>query len=125
MISLFPVSGEPTKILGQKALDFLDQQAQSKYPFFLHLSGVAPHDPATPAMKYANLFPNVTAPRKPSYNQSDIFIFQYHINCMLTSLDVSNSPSFIKMLPPFNSSATNVTDEVCFHFPSISPLSFF
>lgn len=40
------------------------------FPFFLYIGVHAPHQPATPDVKYESLFPNVTAPRTPAWNMS-------------------------------------------------------
>ena len=43
--------------------------AQEETPFFLWLGPHAPHYPAVPAPWHADLFPNMTAPRTPSFNR--------------------------------------------------------
>jgi len=40
-------------------------------PFFLYLAPYVPHQPATPAVRYQPLFPGVTAPRPPSFDEAD------------------------------------------------------
>jgi len=63
-----------TDVLTRKAVDFITQQAVSpaNSPFFLELSIYAPHGPATPAPRHAILFPDLQAPRGPSFNEADI-----------------------------------------------------
>ncbi|MCB0109647.1 MAG: sulfatase [Caldilineaceae bacterium] len=63
-----------TDVLAAKAVDFLQRQhnvAPGK-PFFLELSLYAPHGPALPAPRHAALFPDLIAPRGPSFNEADI-----------------------------------------------------
>lgn len=63
-----------TDVITQKAVDFIQRNAASatKPPFFLELSVYAPHGPATPALRHAAWFPNLRAPRAPSFNETDV-----------------------------------------------------
>ncbi len=74
-----------TDVISSKAASFIKSPdpAGSAAPFFIYLASYAPHQPATPAPRHANLFPNVTAPRTASVNEAD----------------VSDKPNFIKNLP--------------------------
>jgi arylsulfatase A-like enzyme len=54
-------------VLSKKATDFIRQSA-GKQPFFAYIAPYVPHEPATPAPRYANAFPGVTAPRNPSFD---------------------------------------------------------
>ncbi len=58
-------------VLAKKSTAFIDRHAGSK-PFFLYVAPYVPHQPATPAPRYANAFPDVTLPHPPSYNQADV-----------------------------------------------------
>jgi len=58
-----------TDVLAGKAVEFIQR---SRQPFFLYLSTYAPHKPAVPARRHAALFPNVRAPRTPSWNEADL-----------------------------------------------------
>ncbi len=61
-----------TDVLSRKASEFIAQSAQSRRPFFIHLSTYTPHAPATPAPRHADAFAGVTAPRPPSFNEDDV-----------------------------------------------------
>lgn len=61
-----------TDVLAKKAADFIRRSNQAGKPFFIYLATYAPHQPATPAPRHANAFPNVTAPRPPSFNEADV-----------------------------------------------------
>ncbi|HUH98547.1 MAG TPA: sulfatase [Anaerolineales bacterium] len=61
-----------TDVLSQKADDFIRASASDAHPFFLYLSTYAPHEPAVPAPRDANLFSDLTAPRTPSFNEADV-----------------------------------------------------
>ncbi|MBK9923953.1 MAG: sulfatase [Anaerolineales bacterium] len=60
-----------TDVLGQKALDFIDQSIEKKSPFFIYLAGMAPHGPSTPAPRYEGTLPNQEYPQKPSFQEAD------------------------------------------------------
>ena len=72
-----------TDVLSGKAADFIQRAASAPTPFFLYIATYAPHQPATPAPKYANAFPDAKAPRPPSYNEQD----------------VSDKPAWVRRLP--------------------------
>jgi len=57
-----------TDVLRGRADAFIAQSTQAGQPFFLDLSVFAPHFPYTALERYANTFPDVTAPRPPSFN---------------------------------------------------------
>ncbi len=60
-----------TDVLAAKTIDFIDRASRNRnQPFFIYLAPSTPHSPATPAAKYANAFPNATAPRPESFNAS-------------------------------------------------------
>jgi N-acetylglucosamine-6-sulfatase len=61
-----------TDVLSGKAVTFIRQAVTDSRPFFLYMSTYAPHGPATPAPRYADAFPGATAPRLPSYNETDV-----------------------------------------------------
>lgn len=61
-----------TDVLGRKAVEFIHQSAQANRSFFIHLATYAPHGPATPAPRHGNAFAGMTAPRPPSFNESDV-----------------------------------------------------
>ncbi|MBZ5522828.1 MAG: sulfatase [Acidobacteriia bacterium] len=61
-----------TDVLSQKAVDFIGKSASDRRPFFLFIATYAPHQPATPAPRYKDSFPDAKAPRPPSYNEQDV-----------------------------------------------------
>ena len=61
-----------TDVLSKKRMTYIRSSASDSQPFFLYLATYAPHEPATPAPRDANLFANLTAPRTPSFNEADV-----------------------------------------------------
>ena len=85
-----------TDVLSRKATTFIQQAASDRRPFFLFVATYAPHQPATPAPKYANAFQGEKAPRPPSYNEPD----------------VSDKPDWIKSKPFLGPPAQNQMDNL-------------
>ncbi|NUP01860.1 MAG: sulfatase [Nonomuraea sp.] len=79
-------------VLAAKARDFI---AGAGEPFFLYLAPIGPHNPANPAVRHVADFPEVTAPRTPSFNQAD----------------VSKEPLWLRSLPPMTEQDVNAVDE--------------
>jgi len=61
-----------TDVLAGKATAFVRGAAGSGQPFFLYLATYAPHNPSTPARRHAGLFPDLKAPRTPSFDEADV-----------------------------------------------------
>lgn len=61
-----------TDVYAKKANAFIRQAAKDNQPFFVYLAVYAPHQPATPAPRHKDLFPNVKAPRTANYNEADV-----------------------------------------------------
>ncbi|MFC1936870.1 sulfatase, partial [Chloroflexota bacterium] len=61
-----------TDVLGDKAIDFIQRSAETDAPFFLFLSIYAPHEPAIPAPRHAELFPELQAPRTPGFDEENM-----------------------------------------------------
>jgi arylsulfatase A-like enzyme len=63
-----------TDVLSTKAVDFINRSIDQHpdQPFFLYLASYAPHGPATPAPRHANLFPGAQVPRTASFNEADV-----------------------------------------------------
>ncbi len=61
-----------TDVLGRKAADFIQRSAQNGEPFFMYLSTYAPHEPVKAAPRHENLYPDLGAPRTPSFNEQDV-----------------------------------------------------
>lgn len=62
---------------------FIRDSVTQGTPFFAYLAVHAPHIPAVPAPRHANLFPGIEAPRTPNFNERD----------------VSDKPEYIASLP--------------------------
>jgi arylsulfatase A-like enzyme len=58
-------------VLAQKSKNFIASSSPQQ-PFFLYVAPYVPHQPATPAPRYANAFPDYTLPKSPSYDQADV-----------------------------------------------------
>ena len=61
-----------TDVLSRKAVDFIARAGEDDTPFFLFLTPLAPHEPATPAYRHLALFSDLTVPRTPSFNEADV-----------------------------------------------------
>jgi N-acetylglucosamine-6-sulfatase len=65
-----------TDVLANLALNELRQGIPAKSPFFMWFSPYAPHtatrDGPAPAPRHKDLFPDVQAPRPPSFNEADL-----------------------------------------------------
>ncbi len=61
-----------TDVIAAKATDFIRRSAAANEPFFLYLAPYAPHKPATPAPRHANLFATLHAPHTPSFDEADV-----------------------------------------------------
>ncbi len=61
-----------TDVYARKAGEFITAAAREGRPFFVYLAVYAPHQPATPAPRDANLFPGARAPRTPSWNEANV-----------------------------------------------------
>ncbi|MGB8648671.1 MAG: sulfatase [Anaerolineae bacterium] len=61
-----------TDVYAAKAINFVQRSIRNGKSFFLYLAPYAPHQPATPAPRHTNLFPDAQAPRTASYNEADV-----------------------------------------------------
>jgi arylsulfatase A-like enzyme/uncharacterized metal-binding protein len=59
-----------TDVIRAKAVDFIKRGPPAQ-PLFVYFATYAPHSPYTPAPRHATLFPDVKAPRPPSFNEPD------------------------------------------------------
>lgn len=57
-------------VIGNLSASYVEQHLISGRPFFTYIAPHSPHGPATPAPWYTDRFPNVSAPRTPTYNVS-------------------------------------------------------
>ena len=80
-----------TDVLANKAVEFAQRGGK---PFFIHLAVYAPHQPATPAPRYARAPVDGTAPRSPSFNEPD----------------VTDKPSWLQRLNPLTTRQIAVMD---------------
>ncbi len=53
-----------TDVLKSRALDFIRANARAQTPFYLEIATFAPHGPATPAPRHADLFPELPNPQR-------------------------------------------------------------
>jgi N-acetylglucosamine-6-sulfatase len=84
-----------TDVIHRKAVDFINRGAANpNQPLFVYFASYAPHAPYTPAPRHAALFPNVKAPRPPSFNEPD----------------VSGKPDYIKNRPLLTQAEINNID---------------
>jgi len=61
-----------TDVYAKMATNFMQSSIKDGKPFFVYLAVYAPHQPATPAPRDAELFPGAQAPRTPNYNEKDV-----------------------------------------------------
>jgi arylsulfatase A-like enzyme len=61
-----------TDVLSRKVVNFIRRSENDPAPFFIYLSTFAPHEPAKPAPRHAELFPELQAPRTASFNEVDV-----------------------------------------------------
>jgi arylsulfatase A-like enzyme len=85
-----------TDVYTKQLTDFIQKSEQDKKPFFTYLAVYAPHQPATPAPRYADLFPGAQAPRTPNYNEPD----------------VTDKPVYIANLPQMRPAVQKRVDEL-------------
>jgi len=81
-----------TDVLSKKTVDFLRRTASDPRPFFIYLAPYAPHEPAIPALRDQNLFPDLQAPRTPSFNEADVSDKPANIAAdpLLNATDIAN-----------------------------------
>ncbi len=81
-----------TDVLSNKVDDYLRRSASDSKPFFIYLATYAPHEPATPAPRHADLFPNLEVPRTPAFNEADVSDKPPNIRAdpLLTAADIAN-----------------------------------
>ncbi len=72
-----------TDVIARKSAAFIRESARLGKPFFAYVSTYAPHQPAVPAPRHANLFAGLKLPRPASFDEAD----------------VSDKPSFVRKLP--------------------------
>ena len=61
-----------TDVLAGKGTAFIDAAAAARRPFALEIATFAPHQPATPAPRHANLFPGAQVPRGGAFNRANV-----------------------------------------------------
>ncbi|MBA9003199.1 sulfatase family protein [Thermomonospora cellulosilytica] len=59
-------------VLGNKSVDFINRSAAAGQPFMLEISTFTPHGPAVAAPRHEKMFPGLTAPRRPAFNEHDV-----------------------------------------------------
>jgi arylsulfatase A-like enzyme len=83
-----------TDVLASKAANFIRRTAPAA-PFFIYLVPNAPHGPLIPAPRHQNEFMDMSAPRPPSFNESD----------------VNDKPMWVRNLPILNAADIAQIDE--------------
>ncbi len=73
-----------TDVYARKTVDFIRASAAAGAPFFAEMAVYAPHQPATPAPRHADLFADRQAPRDGAFDEAD----------------VSDKPTFVRDRPP-------------------------
>ncbi|WP_374565771.1 sulfatase [Ideonella sp.] len=86
-----------TDVISDKAVDFIRRSVEQHagQPFFAYVSTYAPHLPATPAPRHADMFPELQAPRTNSFNEAD----------------VSDKPTWVREAPLLSESEIATLDE--------------
>ena len=87
-----------TDVYLRKAVDFI-QRAPGAQPVFIYFAPYAPHAPYTPAPRHAGLFPGVTAPHFPSFNEAIVGDKPAYISSkpLLTPADVAGIDTDYRM----------------------------
>ena len=75
-----------TDVLARHATATIRRAVANQQPFFLYIAPTAPHAPAIPAPRHADLFEDVAYPLRPSFDEAD----------------VSDKPALIRDLPPLS-----------------------
>ncbi|MFV0268339.1 MAG: sulfatase-like hydrolase/transferase [Draconibacterium sp.] len=68
-----------SEVVGDNAIDFLDQAQESEKPFFIYLAFNAPHDPRQSPKKYVDMYPveNIKVPE----NYLELYPYKDSIGC--------------------------------------------
>jgi arylsulfatase A-like enzyme len=61
-----------TDLLSRLAVQFITGSVAEQSPFLVFIAPEAPHEPATPALRHRETFPDAQAPRIPSFNQANV-----------------------------------------------------
>jgi len=85
-----------TDVLAGLSSDFIARAASRGNPFFLYLAPTAPHLPAVPAERHKSAFPELRAPRPPSFNEADML----------------DKPRWLKNLPPLSAEEMEALDRI-------------
>ena len=87
-----------TDVYLRKAVDFI-QRAPGAQPVFIYFAPYAPHAPYTPAPRHAGLFPGVTAPHFPSFNEAIVTDKPAYISTkpLLTPADIAGIDTDYRM----------------------------
>jgi N-acetylglucosamine-6-sulfatase len=90
-------------VLSDKASDYVERTAGadppffiSDRPFFMWIGTKAPHQPATPAPRHEDAYPDVPLPRPPSFDEKD----------------VSDKPGWIRDNPPLSADQKRYMEEL-------------
>jgi len=90
-----PSGDYETDYYSLKAANYIRAAKAQSQPFFMWLGTAAPHTNVDPPPRYAEAFPNIKAPRPPSFNEED----------------VSDKPRWLQQKPPLSESDITRIDE--------------
>ena len=68
-----------TDVYTRKTIEFIERSKKEGKPFFAYVSVYAPHGPATPAPRHADMFIDAVVPRSPNFNEADVSDKPSHI----------------------------------------------
>ena len=91
-----------TDVISGLSVDFITRSVNDGVPFFAYVSTSAPHSPAIPAARHADMFPEITgAPQSPSYNEADVSdkpLWVRNIKSMSSAVITANDSLYKKRL---------------------------
>lgn len=90
-----------TDVLAKDAVNFIKTAPAAK-PLFLEFTPFAPHEPFTPAPRYASALPNCTGSAQPPG------CYQPYTSPNVAEADVSDKPAWVQALAPGSGSTWNV-----------------
>jgi len=61
-----------TDVIKDQSINFINQSISENAPFFILISVIAPHGPSTPANRHTEIYKDLIAPKKPSFNEADL-----------------------------------------------------
>jgi N-acetylglucosamine-6-sulfatase len=103
MVEYDPETNYDTDVISDKATDYIRRTAGADPPFFttdrpfmMYVGTKAPHQPATPAPRDENAYPDISLPHPPNFDEPD----------------VSDKPGWVKDNPPLSVEQRKYMDEL-------------